>query len=81
MTHAMLAQIRVRETNEETLRTHVAKNTKRCSGCDPDVPNHVPQAACKRCKGSGREKLSYLAIFTELSAPNKRSNDDSDDFE
>jgi hypothetical protein len=76
MTHAMLARISVRETNEDTLKKHVAKNTKQCSGCDPDVPNHVPQERCTRCKGTGREALSFLSIFTELSETNEKHNDD-----
>ena len=76
MTQAMLARISVRETNEETLKNHVAKNTKQCSGCDPDVPNHVPQERCKRCKGTGREPLSFLSIFTELSETNQENGDD-----
>ena len=80
MTHAMQVQIRVRETNEATLKNHVAKNTKRCSGCDPYAPGHVQQANCKRCKGTGRESLSFLSIFTELHETTTQ-NDDDDDHE
>lgn len=78
MTQAMLAQIHVRETNEEIIKTHVTKNTKQCSGCDPDVPNHVPQDRCKRCKGTGRETLSFLSIFTELSETTRKGDDDDE---
>lgn len=77
MTHALA--IRVRETSEEHLKTHVAKNTKRCSGCDPYVPNHVSQASCTRCKGTGREALKFLSIFTELSESNKPERGPYDD--
>lgn len=79
MTHALA--IRVRETSEDEIKTKVAKNTKRCGGCDPNVPNHVSQDKCTRCKGSGREPLRFLSIFTELSETNKPDNSGYDDDE
>ena len=72
MTHALA--VRVRDTTEEDLKTKVAKHDKRCGGCDPYIPNHVSQALCKRCKGTGREPLKFLAIFTELAESNKPDN-------
>jgi hypothetical protein len=72
--------IRVREMTEETLLSTVGKNTKQCSGCDPDKPGHVPQALCKRCKGTGRERFSFLSVLTELQEPTKEAQHGDDDI-
>jgi hypothetical protein len=69
--------IRVRETSEDDLSTAVGSHTKQCRGCDPDVPGHVAQRVCKRCKGTGREPFQFLSVFSELAAPNEEDDDES----
>jgi hypothetical protein len=40
--------------------------TKSCSGCDPDVPGHLERAICTKCRGTGREPMSFVSAATEL---------------
>jgi hypothetical protein len=57
--------LRIRDLNEDTFAT-MKVTTKRCSGCDPDVPGHAERKACPVCHGSGQEGLSFQGTFSEI---------------
>jgi hypothetical protein len=77
----MALAFKIKNLNEDKLTARGAP-TKDCSGCDPDVPGHQNRSSCIICRGSGREPLSFMSTFTELSesrraaaSDRKRAND------
>jgi len=64
--------LKICELDEDTFATSAA-STKRCSGCDPDVPGHCPQQRCLQCRSTGREPLSFQSTVAQLSASRKES--------
>lgn len=56
--------LKIKNLNLDTLSK--ANHTKRCSGCDPDMPGHVDQAFCKKCRGTGREPMGFSLAANEL---------------
>lgn len=58
--------IRVKEIDDSDLQASHGKATKQCSGCDPDVPEHVERVFCQKCKGTGQEPLSFCATHAQL---------------
>ena len=59
----MALALKIADITEHTFANKVP--TKACSVCDPDVPGHVDRKFCKRCKGTGREPLSFKALSDE----------------
>lgn len=69
--------LRIQELDEETF-CRLPVGTKECSACDPDVPGHVRRDICTRCKGSGREPLSFQSTFTQLAESRREALKDPD---
>jgi hypothetical protein len=67
---------KVRETTERGLISSVGENGKVCSGCDPDKPGHVAREKCTKCKGTGRERFSFLSVLTEIQETLHPDDDD-----
>lgn len=60
--------LKINDLRDDSFASPTTPHTKLCSGCDPDVPRHVERASCKRCRGTGREPLSFASTFAEISA-------------
>lgn len=68
----MALALKVRDLDEDTFAASAA-STKRCSGCDPDVPGHCPPQRCLKCRGTMMEPLSFQSTMSEISASKKEA--------
>ena len=69
----MAFALKIGDLDEDTFAAS-AVSTKRCSGCDPDVPGHCAPHRCLQCRGTGREPLSFQSTVTQLSASRKEAS-------
>jgi hypothetical protein len=68
----MALALKIGELDEDTFAAS-AVSTKRCSGCDPDVPGHCTPHRCLKCRGTMMEPLSFQSTVAELSASKKEA--------
>jgi hypothetical protein len=59
--------LKITDLQDDSFASPTTPYTKLCSGCDPDVPRHVDRSKCTRCRGTGREPLSFASTFAEIS--------------
>jgi hypothetical protein len=68
----MALALRIRDLDEDTFAAS-AVSSKQCSGCDPDVPGHCSQHRCLKCRGTGREPLSFQSTVMQLADSKKEA--------
>ena len=68
----MALALRIRDLDKDTFATS-AVSSKQCSGCDPDVPGHCAPQHCLKCRGTGREPLSFQSTVLQLSESKKEA--------
>ena len=59
--------LKLANLRDDSFDSPATPHTKLCSGCDPDVPKHAERPSCKRCRGTGREPMSFAQTFAEIS--------------